>query len=233
MNFDMNFNNAEQQSSPNALIPHGTECKVNMIIRPGGVGPEVYMTQSRSSDALMLDCEFTVVAGQYARRKFWGFLILQGSSEKAVNIGRSQIRAMIESSIGIMPTDMSEQSCKMRNIQNIGQIDGIEFACKVGIQKAAPNSGYEDKNRLMSVITPDNKSYQAVMSGQAPPQQQNNGGYAPHSPTQVSQAATASWQQPQQSQPTAPTQAQPTPPIPSWATAPSKSAVHADDEIPF
>ena len=73
--YDMN--DAGPQMPPTGdLIPDGTFAKVRMNIRPGGTNGAIPMDAgllkaSRSSDAKMLDCEFTVVEGPFARRKFW------------------------------------------------------------------------------------------------------------------------------------------------------------------
>ena len=49
---DMDFNTADTQDSAFALIPANTLAKVCLTIRPGGAGPEGWLTQSRSSSAL-------------------------------------------------------------------------------------------------------------------------------------------------------------------------------------
>ena len=62
----------------------------------------------------MLDCEFTVVEGPHAKRKFWQMFTVQGGKvdENGVSIGwnisKSTFRAMIDSALGLDPQDMSE-----------------------------------------------------------------------------------------------------------------------------
>ena len=100
------------------LIPDGTFAKVKMTIRPGGVNGSTpidagLLKASQSSDAKMLDCEFTVVAGPYARRKFWqNFTVAGGKLDekgqsKGWNISKSAFRAMIDSALGLDPKDES------------------------------------------------------------------------------------------------------------------------------
>jgi hypothetical protein len=85
-----------------------------MTIRPGGVDGATPMDggllkASQSSDARMLDCEFTVVEGPYARRKFWqNFTVAGGKLDekgqsKGWNISKSAFRAMIDSALGLDP----------------------------------------------------------------------------------------------------------------------------------
>lgn len=54
---DMDFNTADTQDSAFALIPANTLAKVCLTIRPGGAGPEGWLTQSRSSSALYLNSD--------------------------------------------------------------------------------------------------------------------------------------------------------------------------------
>ena len=64
---------------------------------------------SQSSDAKMLDCEFTVMAGPYVRRKFWqNFTVAGGKLDdkgqsKGWNISKSAFRAMVDSALGLDP----------------------------------------------------------------------------------------------------------------------------------
>ena len=60
------------------LLPDGSFVKVTMTIRPGGVDGHTEIdkgllkaSNSPGSDVLSLDCEFTVVEGPFAKRKFW------------------------------------------------------------------------------------------------------------------------------------------------------------------
>ena len=76
------------------LIPDGTFAKVRLTIRPGGVNGATpadagLVKASRSSDTRMLDCEFAVVDGPHARRKFWQSFAVAGGNldEKGVNGG--------------------------------------------------------------------------------------------------------------------------------------------------
>ncbi|MEO0810982.1 MAG: hypothetical protein AAFW82_10190, partial [Pseudomonadota bacterium] len=74
MSYDLN--DAQPQMPPvGELIPDGTFVKARLSIRPGGVDGGVPMDAgllkaSKSSDAKMLDCEFTILEGPCARRKF-------------------------------------------------------------------------------------------------------------------------------------------------------------------
>ena len=51
-----------------------------MRLRPGGLGEDGLLKRTSKGDAEMLDCEFVVVDGPYAKRKFWDNLLLEGTT---------------------------------------------------------------------------------------------------------------------------------------------------------
>lgn len=167
-NFD--FNNAEPQNNPFELIPANTFCKVNLVIRPGIGASDEWLKPSKSSDAEMLDCEFTVLEGPYAKKKFWTNMVVSGGKTNdqgqsiAGNITRSNLRAILESSRNINPDDMSEEAMTKRILTGYGDFHLMEFAIKVGIEKDKTGN-YPDKNRIMAVVTPNKKEYAGIMAG--------------------------------------------------------------------
>lgn len=222
----MDFNNAESQQY-GELIPNGTFCKLVMSLRPGGVGPEGWLTESKSSDAQYLSCEFTVSEGPLVKRKLWANLTWTGGklNDKKQSMGgeitRSTLRAILESSRGINPSDMGEQASAARRVNSFGEFDGIEFVAKIGIEKG--KDGYPDKNKIAMAVTPDKKEYQQVMSGQviaAPastsgkPSWAQGAASSPGTPQQPKAGDVA----PAWAQGSAPPPAQnPKPVIPAWA----------------
>lgn len=181
--FDLN--DAQPQSGPiGELIPDGTFARVQMNIRPGGTNGTVPMDagllkQSASSDALMLDCEFTVVNGPLARRKFWQMFTVSGGKlddkgvSKGWNISKSYLRAMIDSAAGLDPKDMSEAAQKKRVINGLREFDGIQFAARIMIEPNT-NPQYADQNKLANVVLPGEPQYLAVMQGQVVPPEPTN-----------------------------------------------------------
>lgn len=186
MNTNFDFNTAEKQSSFE-LIPAGTIVPICMTLKPGGTGDGGWMKESKTG-SIMLDCEFTVTEGEFAKRKFWQFMIVEGN-EKAANISRKTLRAIIEASKGIDPNDMSQDAINGRKITGWQEFNGLAFPVKVGIEKAKPESGYSDKNKILVVITPEMPEYQKVTppvngsgAGYTP---NNGGGYAPKAQMQT------------------------------------------------
>ena len=172
MSYD--FNDAEPQRAgfSGDLIPDGTVVLVAMTVRPGGQDDGGWLKASKDGGALMLDAEFTIDGGDYDRRKLWGNYVIKGSTEghdKAAGISRSFLRAALESSRNIMPSDASPGALEARKIASYGDFDGITFCARIGIEKgglkdktAGPDSErWPDKNRLFAV-TPDEDEYIAV-----------------------------------------------------------------------
>jgi hypothetical protein len=156
----LDFGNAATQSTNN-LIPKNTSARLHLSVRPGGHDEGGWLRMNKAGNALMLDCEFTVVDGQYARRKFWGLFTVKGETEgqqKAVEISRSNIRAILESARNVKPSDMSADAAAKRRIDSWGDLDGLEFVGIIGVEEDKTGQ-YGDKNRLSAAVTPDRKEY--------------------------------------------------------------------------
>jgi len=161
----IDFNNASEQREMGSLIPEGTIAKVHMTVRPGNSGDGGWLKRSKSGESLMLDCEFTITEGPFAKRKFWGLFTLEGVTEghaKAADISASRLRAILESAKGIRPDDESDTAKAGRRMNNWGDFDGLRFIAKIGIEKAKEGSGFKDKNSLEAAITPDRKAWEKV-----------------------------------------------------------------------
>lgn len=156
------FNSAGEQRSGD-IIPDGTIAPVHLTIRPGNSGEGGWLKRSKAGDSEALDCEFTITEGPHAKRKFWSLFTIQGTTEghqKAGEISASRIRAIIESVNGIRPDDESENARARRRITSWGDLDGVRFIAKIGVEKG--RDGYKDKNTLAEVITPDRKQWAKV-----------------------------------------------------------------------
>jgi hypothetical protein len=156
--FDLNT--ANKQTSGDSIIPDGTAVPVHATLRPGGAGDGGWLKRNRDGTCLMLDFEFTVLDGDFARRKFWSMLVVEGETEgqqKAADISRSRLRAMLESARGINPADESEKAVAARRVASLQDFDGLRFWAVVGVEKG--KDGYKDRNVLKAVVTPDRKDW--------------------------------------------------------------------------
>lgn len=189
------FNDAEQQQSFD-LIPKGTIVKVRMTIKPGGHDDATqgwlggYATQSPTTGAVYLATESVVLEGPHARRKMWGNIGLYSSKGPTWgNMGRTFIRALLNSSRNIHPQDNGPQAAAARRIRDFSELDGIEFLAKVEIEKDAKG---EDRNVIGQVIEPDHKDYAAQMGGAARTSAAPaTASYAPSTPAATARPAVA------------------------------------------
>lgn len=158
------FNGAEQQRE-GGLIADGTIAAVHLTIRPGNSGEGGWLKRSKDGSSQALDCEFTVVDGPFAKRKFWSLFTVEGTTEghaKAADISASRLRGILESAKGIRPDDETDAAKAGRRVNSWGDFDGLRFVAKIGIETAKPGSGFKDKNTLDAAITPDRKTWVKV-----------------------------------------------------------------------
>jgi hypothetical protein len=156
------------------LIPHGTIATVTMHLRAGGVGEDGMCKRSKDGGCEMLDVEYVVVDGKYARRKFWSNMIMSGTTDghaEAAKISLGTLRTILESARNIRPDDLSPAARAARTV-SLKDFDGLTFVVRVGIERGGPNKdkpgeNWPDKNIIAAVITPDKKEWKPVE--QAPP----------------------------------------------------------------
>lgn len=197
------FNDAEQQQHFD-LIPKGTVAKVRMTIKPGGHDDAAqgwtggYATQSFDTGSVYLACEFVVLEGEFARRKLWSNVGLHSPKGPAWgNMGRTFLRAALNSARNVRPQDNSPQAAAARRIQGFHELDGLEFVARIDVEK----DGRGDlRNVVKMAVEPDQPDYVGAT------------GAAPSAPS-----ATVAPPQPRVAAP-APQAARPTVPgKPAWA----------------
>ena len=163
------FNDAEAQLGGFDLIPRGAIVPVRMTIQPGGFDDASqgwsggYASESFETGSVYLACEFVVTAGPFAKRKMWSNIGLHSRKGPAWGqMGRSFIRAALNSARGILPQDNSPQAASARRIASFADLDGIEFIARVDVEKDGKG---EDRNVVKIAIEPDHKDYAALRSG--------------------------------------------------------------------
>jgi hypothetical protein len=166
MSFD--FNDATEQRNFD-LIPADTVATLRMKIRPGQAGDGGWLRRAKDGKSEALDCEFTVVDGPHAKRKFWTLFTVAGTTDghaTAKEISFMRLRAILESARGIKPDDKSDAAKKARCINGYEDFSGIKFIGKVGIEPA--QGQFRAKNTLLEIITPDRKEWQQSNNVPAP-----------------------------------------------------------------
>jgi hypothetical protein len=152
------------------LIPAGTTVMCALHIRPGGAGEDNMLKVSKDGACEMLDLEFTVVNGEFAKRKVWAYWILSGTTtghEDAAKTSRGMLRQILESALGIRPDDNSPSARAQREARTLQVFEGMTFMAKIGIEKGKlKNDGtgetWPDKNIIAAIITPDRREWQPV-----------------------------------------------------------------------
>jgi len=174
------------------LIPQDTTANVSMHIRAGNAGEDGLLKRSKNGDCEMLDIEFVVLDGTFKGRKFWQYMILEGTTdghEQAAARNRGTLKAILDSALGLKPNDVSAEARARRTV-SLKQFEGMCFMAKIGIEKGgAKNDGsggsWPDKNCLAGIITPDKTNWKPIE--QPPP---FDGGSAPSAaPSGASSAA--------------------------------------------
>jgi hypothetical protein len=161
------FNDAEAQQSGFNLIPKGTLVPVRMTIKPGSYDDLSlgwtggYATQSFDTGAIYLSAEFVVTAGAHAKRKMWSNIGLHSPKGPTWGqMGRTFIRAVLNSARNVHPQDNSPQAAAARRIQGFADLDGIEFLVRVDIEKDTKG---EDRNVVKVAVEPDHPDYARLM----------------------------------------------------------------------
>lgn len=164
------FNSASEQTSFD-LIPKGSVVRVRMTIKPGGFDDASqgwtggYATRNDNTGSVYLNCEFVVLDGPFARRKMWSLIgLYSAKGAEWTHMGRTFIKAVLNSARGINPSDSSPAAQNARRIGGFADLEGIEFVGKVDWEK---DQNGQDKCVIKSAVTPEHKDYGPLMSGVA------------------------------------------------------------------
>jgi len=175
---DMDFNGADTQDVAFELIPPNTLARVCLTIRPGGAGPEGWLTQSRTSTALYVNTEAIVMDGPFARRRIYTRIGFRGKAaggpgdDTYGNRGRALIRAILESARGVRSDDQSDTARAARMIRSLGELSGLEFVARIGIERDKDRPDDSGRNVIRAAIGPDHAEYARLLSRIPQPTQQ-------------------------------------------------------------
>jgi hypothetical protein len=160
-----------------SLIPHGTIARAILYIKPQMDGvtipdlaQDAIFRQSATSSAKWIECEFTIIGGQFDKRKVWHNLFFDGDKKNASGVSMSKeiglrtLRGLVDSAKGLSPADMSPEANALRQIPSLDAINGMEFCIKIAVEKGT--NGYEDKNKMLAPITINQEGY--IGGGNAP-----------------------------------------------------------------
>ena len=161
------FNDAEAQQSGFNLLPNGAIVPVLMTLKPGGHydanqgWSDGYPTQSPKTGAVYLAAEFVITGGEYAKRKMWSNIGLYSPKGPTwTQMGRTFVRAALNSARNVLPQDNSPQAAAARRIQGFVDLDGLEFVVRVDIEK---DDRGDDRNVVKTAVEPDHPDYARTM----------------------------------------------------------------------
>ncbi len=176
-NLWQDFNDAEQQQGFD-LIPKGTLVPVRMTLKPGSYDDPSqgwvggYASESFETGSVYLAAEFVVTGGEHAKRKLWTNVGLHSPKGPTwAQMGRSFIRAALNSARNIHPQDTSPQAVAARRIQGFHELDGLEFIARIDVERDPKG---EDRNVIRLAVEPDHPEY-ARLKG-VPPKTHPGGG---------------------------------------------------------
>lgn len=158
------FNDAEDQQSFD-LIPKGTVVRVCLTITPGAYDDPAqgweggWATQSDETGAVYLAGVFTVMEGEYAKRKVWSNIGLHSpKGDKWASMGRSFIRAILHSARNVDPDDAGPEAAAKRRIDGFHELEGIEFLARIDVERDANG---DQKNVIKQAVVPGQPEYAA------------------------------------------------------------------------
>lgn len=175
---DMDFNGADTQDAAFDLIPANTLVKVCLTVRPGGAGPEGWLTLSKTSPALYLNTEAVVMEGPFARRRIYTRIGFRGKAaggpgdDTYGNRGRAMIRGILESARGLRADDQSNAARAARMIRSLGELSGLEFVARIGIERDKDKPDDTGRNVIKAALGADHAEYARVMGSVPQPPQQ-------------------------------------------------------------
>jgi hypothetical protein len=113
-----------------------------------------------------------ILEGPHAKRRIYTRIGLRGKGthgqdDSYGNRGRSLIRGLLESARGIASKDTSDRARAARTIRGYGDLNGIEFLARIGVEKDKTNPRDEGRNSIAAAIGPENADYARLM-GAAP-----------------------------------------------------------------
>ena len=191
----LNLNQVEtgSEQKPLELIPDKTPVRAIINLLGGDTempefGQGFLFKKSMSSSAVYCPMEFTIIGGDFDKRRVWHNLFVHGDKldsngvPVARNIGLETLRRMVDGIHNLKGADMSAEAQQKRNIAGIQVLQGQEFCFLVGVEPA--QNGYDAKNKMTIALTPDNTDYIGPSAGGA-------SATAPASPQPTAPAAGA------------------------------------------
>jgi hypothetical protein len=180
-----------------SLIEDGTVAEVSLRIKRGGYNePDQGWTDecatANKNGAAWLDCEFEIIVGELAGKKFRSLIGLHTPKGPWWgNEGRRTIRNILNSAHSLLNEDYSHEATSARRLKSLAELDGLTFLAEIGVRKG--KDGLE-ANELSAALTPDDECFSSTkrasetdsvsngrddMTGKSSPKLSENTAYTP------------------------------------------------------
>lgn len=164
----LDFREAEDMSDY-SVIPAKEVVRVKTIIKKGNYNndemglKEGWASKSDNTGAIYLNCEFKIISQKYNGIKIFQVIgIHSNKGERWGNMGKSFIKAILNSHFQLDPFDKSEFSEKKRILNNIGDLHGMDFIAEIGVENDKIRGGY--RNTIKKPIMKNEEKYKSFIS---------------------------------------------------------------------
>jgi hypothetical protein len=160
--FDYSTAKNQDDYSP---IPEGTIVKVKFTIKKGDYNNEEHgwtdgLATLGQSGAVYLNTINTVLTGEHKNKKIYHLIGLYSPKGPTYEeMGKSYIKAVLDSAYGLEPNDMSEEARKKRSKKR-SELEGLVHLVEV---KTTHDHKGNLKNEIKKVITPNDIRYGEAM----------------------------------------------------------------------
>jgi hypothetical protein len=164
------------------VIPSGVY-RLCAEVKLGGAGPGSIFQRAKNGYGLMLKLLCEVVDGPHKGHGIFDYPTVEldekapspvddkeranlQAAQAALRIGRVRVRAIIDSALGLDPTDRSEEAEKKRTLESWGELDGLTFWAEVDER---PGQGqYGPSNTIAYIVCPGHPDYPKTVQAVVP-----------------------------------------------------------------
>jgi len=176
-NDDMTINLNDADDQDRSVMPPGAYW-MKARVRPGNTGPDGLLRLAKNGFSLMLNLELVVIDDdEWRGKKIFDLITCElqeydsddplsppplaadklANLQTSVRMGRSRLKAMLNSAYGLMPNDDSDQAKASRTIEGYDAFDGLCLMAQVDVQPARDN--FKERNRVDFIIEPSDPAY--------------------------------------------------------------------------
>ncbi len=146
------------------VIPAGTLVELVMRIKAGDMGPDNLRKLSSKGDCEGFNAEYTILGGEYDKRKLFTFHVLKGTTaghEQAVGFTNSLLVKIFDAIHGIDPKDTTPETEARRLAADLPDFIGATFLAILKVEKDKTGV-YPDRNAIGDVLSLGDRNYRKL-----------------------------------------------------------------------